>query len=474
MRKVIAVLVLLVTTLTPAQAADQPLTVMSRNLYLGADVGVAMELIPDFSAAAQFMWNQVAATDFSLRAPVLAKEVIEQDADVVGLQEATNWYCKKNLWSKKVVIFDFTKEFLAATKAAGNEYVLASKNGIDALNIGYSIPAIPYLTMVEDPKSFQPIFGSDKAACGFEIGDAIVVKKELANQIIQVGNTEYDASYSIIPKIMTIYRGYTWIDFDHNGSKVRIVSTHLESLWDSNKVPNSALQATQLIGDLAKTNMPTIVIGDFNSDPRDPRLVDGYNPGGQPEASETCLDQGAPTSVANSLSKCNAYWLMRQGGFEDAGPDARDPKNYTWGMSALLAGPDAKRYKAAKLVGNDFGFTDRLDYIFYRNGVRVLSSKIVGNTWPQGSTWACTNEEQMKNASKIADLMKIDIPAERFCNDTDHASVVAKVLIPTNSFQSAALPDHAPFPISFWNWVGIAIAALIAAFIALRVRRRKR
>jgi len=143
-------------------------------------------------------------------------------------------------------------------------------------------------------------------------------------------------------------------------------------------------------------------------------------------------------------------------------------------MSALLAGPDAKRYKAAKLVGNDFGFTDRLDYIFYRNGVKVLSAKIVGNTWPQGSTWACTNEEQMKNASKLAKLMKIDLPAERFCNDTDHASVVAKVLVPTNSIQSAALPDHAPFPISFWNWVGIAFAALIAAFIALRVRRRKR
>jgi Endonuclease/Exonuclease/phosphatase family len=472
MRIVLVSLALAFSTVMPAQAADQPLTVMSRNLYLGADVGVAMELIPDFSAAAQFMWNQVAATDFTLRAPALAKEVIAQDADVVGLQEATHWYCKKNLWSKKVVIFDFTKEFLDATKAAGSQYVLASKGGTDALNIGYSIPAVPYLTMVEDPKSFQPIFGSDKAACGFEIGDAIVVKKELADQIIQVGNTEYDASYTIIPKLMTIYRGYTWIDFAHNGSKVRIVSTHLESLWDSNKVPNSALQATQLIGDLANTKMPTIVIGDFNSDPRDPRPVDGYNPGGQPEASETCLDQGAPTSVANSLSKCNAYWQMRQGGFEDAGPDARDPKNYTWGMSALLAGPDAKRYKAAKLVGNDFGFTDRLDYIFFRNGVKVVSSKIVGNTWPQGSTWDCSNEEQVNNAAEIAGFMKIEAPARNFCNDTDHASVVAKVSIPTNSIQSEALPDHAPFPITFWNWVGIVLLISLSGIIYLRRRRK--
>lgn len=163
---------------------------------------------------------------------------------------------------------------------------------------------------------------------------------------------------------------------------------------------------------------------------------------------------------------------MRQGGFEDAGPDARDPKNYTWGMSALLAGPDAKRYKAAKLVGNEFGFTDRLDYIFFRNGVQVVSSNIVGNTWPQGSTWDCSNEEQVNNAAEIAGFMKIEAPARNFCNDTDHASVVAKVLIPTNSIQSEALPDHAPFPISFWNWVGIVLLISLSGIIYLRRRRK--
>jgi len=35
------------------------ITVMSRNLYLGADVGVAMEYTPNFPKAAQFMWDQV-------------------------------------------------------------------------------------------------------------------------------------------------------------------------------------------------------------------------------------------------------------------------------------------------------------------------------------------------------------------------------------------------------------------------------
>jgi endonuclease/exonuclease/phosphatase family metal-dependent hydrolase len=442
MRKLTLALLILATSIPPASAADNQLTVMSRNLYLGADVGIALEKIPDFSAAAQFMWDQVAATDFKKRAPLLAKEVISNGADVVGLQEATHWYCKKNFWSKSVVIYDFTEEFLKATKAQGNEYVLASRDGHEALNIGYSIPAIPYLTMVNDPESFQPIFGSDTAACGFEIGDAIAVKKELAEKVLQVGNSEYEASYSIVPKLMTIYRGYTWIDLDFHGKKTRIVSTHLESLWDKNKVPNAARQAEQLINDLKKTKMPVVVIGDFNSDPRDPRPDTKSNPGGQPEASDRCKAQVKSPTIESAIDTCNAYWKMRHAGFIDAGPDALNPVNYSWGMNALLTGPDPIRKKAALEMGNKYGFTDRLDYIFLKNGAAVVKAEIIGNTGAQGDIWA-----------------------------TDHAGLVVRVRIPEYSKLSSALDPHEPFPISFWNWVGIALLVILFALI---YRRRKK
>lgn len=443
MRKILLALLLAATSVVPVQAAQQPMTVMSRNLYLGADVGVAMELIPDFSAAAQFMWSQVSATDFSKRAPLLAQEVISQNADVVGLQEATHWYCKKNLLSKKIIVFDFTEQFLEATRELGHEYVLASKDGVAALNIGYSIPAIPYLTMVTDPETFQPLFGSDRAACGFEIGDSLVVKKEIASRIIRVGNSEYETSYSIIPKLMTIYRGYTWADIEYNGSNVRIVSTHLESLWDRNKVPNAALQAKQLIKDLSSTKMPTIIIGDFNSDPRDPRQNRESNPGGQPEASNACRAQVEKPSLNTAIDTCNAYWLMRKAGFADAGPDAQNGENFTWGMNALLSGPDEKRFKAAQNMGNNRGFTDRLDYIFLKNGAEVVSSKIIGNTPPKSGLWP-----------------------------SDHASVVAQVALPTYSEEAAPLNPHKPFPISFWNWVGILILISFSGIIYRKKRRK--
>jgi hypothetical protein len=137
MRKVAIILaaVFLATSTPSAQASDANLKVMSRNIYLGADVGVAMKLIPDFKAAAQFMWDQVAATDFSKRSPMLAKEIITNQADVVGIQEATTWICKKNAWSGKTEVLNFTDQLLAATKKLGTEYVLAEKDGTKAKNL---------------------------------------------------------------------------------------------------------------------------------------------------------------------------------------------------------------------------------------------------------------------------------------------------------------------------------------------------
>ena len=90
-RLLVAILVALMLAPTTSAQADVPqITVMTRNLYLGADVGVAMELIPNLPAAAQFMWDQVKATDFNKRAPKLAAEVIAANPDVILCDEVTS------------------------------------------------------------------------------------------------------------------------------------------------------------------------------------------------------------------------------------------------------------------------------------------------------------------------------------------------------------------------------------------------
>lgn len=426
-RLLVAILVVLMLAPTTSAHADVPqITVMTRNLYLGADVGVAMELIPNLPAAAQFMWDQVRATDFNKRAPKLAAEVIAANPDVIGIQEATIWFCKKNLWSKRTEVFNFTDQFLKATKAQGQEYVVATKDGKRALNTGFSIGAVPFLTMVNDPESFQPLFGQDKAACGFEIADALVIRADLVDKVLAVGNTEYEASYSIVPTIMTIYRGYAWADIQVGSTPVRFVTTHLESLWDENKLPNAAKQAKQLIADLKKTKNPIVIMGDFNSDPRDPRISDDPNAGGQPTASAVC---------PGGTSVCNAYLLMSEAGFKDVGPNALDPINNTWGMNALLTGPDPDRLKYSQQMGNFAGYSDRLDYIFVRNGAQPIASQLIGALPPNNL-------------------------------NSDHAGVVSLISIDSDvTERSADLPEHAPFPISFWQWIGIALVAVVIGII---------
>lgn len=91
----------------PTALADSTVTVMSRNIYLGADVGVGLALIPDMPAAAQSMWDQMRATDFSQRAPLLAAEFAEAKPAVIGIQEATTWECTPGLPSERTVVFDF-------------------------------------------------------------------------------------------------------------------------------------------------------------------------------------------------------------------------------------------------------------------------------------------------------------------------------------------------------------------------------
>ena len=429
-------------------ASDTSISVMTRNIYLGADVGVALNLLPDLPAAAQYMWDQMRKTDFEKRAKSLAREFAAAKPDVIGIQEATKWICKKGLVSRKKTVYDFLEILIEETKQTEVGYSLIQKDGEPALNTGFSIPAIPRLTIVKDSELFPSLFGQEEAACGFEIADALLVRDELNAKIVQLGNSEYKRYYTVVPVVMEIHRGYTWADLEIQGKSIRIVTTHLESLFDDESAPHSSVQAEQLITDLLHTKSPLIVMGDFNADPRDPRGKDSPNPGGQPSANTSCEEQQQEiVSGKSGIASCNAYWKMMKAGFEDAGPNALDATNFTWGASALLNGPDVKRGAAAKEMGNSYGLTDRLDYIFVKNGITVISSYLTSNTWPEGrNNWECNTDS-----------------AQQSCLPSDHAGLVAKIKI-TNEASSTLdkpLPDNQTIP-----WL---LYAGVLAFVTLLV-----
>jgi len=479
---IVATLVTLLPA-TPSPAAAQEddgevITVMARNLYLGADVGVALELIPDMPAAAQFMWEQVAATDFDARAEVLAAEVARERPAVIGLQEATRWRCRPGNLARAVDVFDFTATFLDATRAAGAPYVIAATDDARAERPGYRIPALPWLSRVEDPDTFQPLFGRDTASCGFDLADALLIREDLADRVVAAGTRHYVDTYAVVPTVLVIDRGYAWADVAFDTSTVRFVTTHLEALWDDGEVPHAARQARQLVDDLGDTDLPLVLIGDLNSDPRDPRGADVPNPSLQPAASEVCAAQVADATVDTAVADCSAYWTLRQGGFDDAGPDPFDPANHTWGTDAQLAGPDARRIDDALAAGNPYGFTDRLDYVLTRGDITTLDARIIGNVWPESpDTWACGSPSQVANT----DAMAARLADEGFAGDgagtgrclpTDHAGVVAELLLPATGDRSApAPPTRWRSPIGVWGAIGLLLLALVVWRIARRVRR---
>jgi endonuclease/exonuclease/phosphatase family metal-dependent hydrolase len=383
---------------------------------------------------------------------------------------------------RTVDVFDFTAAFLAATREAGVEYVVAEHGGRTAFNEGYAIPAIPFLSRVEDPATFQPLFGRDTATCGFSISDALLVRADLAERVVAAGTSDFRDRYVVAPTVLAIDRGYAWADVAFDLGTVRFVTTHLESLWDPDEPTIGAAQARQLVADLADTTMPLVVIGDLNTDPRDPRPAGAPNPALQPEAGEGCAAQVAAPDVASARAECNAYWTLVQAGFEDAGPDAADPANLTWGSSALLAGPDPSRVDAALEQGNPYGFTDRLDYVLVRGGIVVLAAEVIGNVWPDGpDVWACDAPDQVANTAamtaRLAEAGDTEVVDGRgICLPTDHAGLVATVRLPPTAAAAVSPPppEYVRGPFGVWSVVGLALVALVVWRVVRRIRRRRR
>src|SRR3982750_4920264 len=109
--------------LIPAAVADaKPATVkvMTRNLFLGSDLGPgtgAKDLQSLVNGAGQIL-NQVDANMFPVRAKGLSKEILANKPDLVGLQEAALWRtepCDQNPLPPKAttVRYDYLATLLA-------------------------------------------------------------------------------------------------------------------------------------------------------------------------------------------------------------------------------------------------------------------------------------------------------------------------------------------------------------------------
>jgi hypothetical protein len=118
-----------------AHAAKEPtITVMTRNLYYGADVRPLALAAPGaaFEQAASAAFSEVKGTDPDGRMKLVAKEIADAKPDVVGLREVAKWRTgPTGAAPASHVEFDYLATLMAELKRLRQPYrVVTAKEGL--------------------------------------------------------------------------------------------------------------------------------------------------------------------------------------------------------------------------------------------------------------------------------------------------------------------------------------------------------
>jgi len=304
--------VLALTLLAPAADAagkgkgkkkGQRATVMTRNLYLGADLGPALAATNpgEFVVANGEILRQVDRTNFPVRAKALAAEIKQRDPDLVGLQEVALWRTAAPSFdpvfdgpSATTIRYDFLQSLLdevnsgkcaKGKKGKGKKASAAkSKSSCDR----YSVAVVKNEFDFEAPADLDNDPSTGAGTFGGEINgrltmrDAILVRQgagvKASKPISGTFPTLLRVTVSGIP--IDVTRGWTALDARVRGSKpFRFINLHHEA-FDSSASNNTnqgttvgqgevrEAQAKSLVapGGPADTKLPVILVGDLNSD----------------------------------------------------------------------------------------------------------------------------------------------------------------------------------------------------------------
>ncbi len=276
------------------------LTVMSRNLYLGADLSPALQATNPNAAvdAAYQIEQQVHRTQFpSVRAASLAKEILKVKPDVVGLQEGAWWRTGPydlgvlTTGPKATVTDPQGGDFLSDLVAKLNK--LGKKKGKKASKAKKKGKAIRYkIASVEQEFDFElPVnqgsggLGACPAQCHNErltMRDAVLVRKGAGIKLSNAQGGHFNTLLRV--KVggainVDVTRGWAAVNVKKDGRKVHVVDSHLEAFdsaasntgSDGKTYPKGGIreaQAKELIGPggPATSKLPTVLLGDFNSD----------------------------------------------------------------------------------------------------------------------------------------------------------------------------------------------------------------
>ncbi len=238
---------------------DGKLTVMTRNLYLGADLDpvVAAGLAGDpiaFATATTAAWNAVQANRFDLRAEKLADEILATLPDVIGLQEVSLWrtqtpgdFATGNAVAASTVAIDYLDVLLRALAARGLTYA-------PALPAGQTEPLA--LFDVEVPVATgQDVRLTDR--------DVILVREGVPATNARAGVYENLLELRLFGGAVQVERGWTAATVTIGGQPITVFNTHLEAFDPAPRVAQAGELATRLGGESGRV----VLVGDLNSLP---------------------------------------------------------------------------------------------------------------------------------------------------------------------------------------------------------------
>jgi endonuclease/exonuclease/phosphatase family protein len=254
-------------------APAQEVTVMTRNLYLGANLApvLAAQTPDEFLAAAQTALGLIAANDFPERAQALAAEIVEKQPHLVGLQEVYSFTF--NGFNGPPPFRDSLADLISALDQQGG---------------GYRVAAV-----VRDMDIQVPLGGN---VVGVTDRDVILARDDVDTAVVPLSASGCRASvdgcnFQLVVTSTTplgslsIERGYVAVDAVVEGTPVRFANTHLE-LSGPELDPGNPLaaifqsaQALELVTVLGGFPIPpgtkTILVGDLNSTPEDQSVIAG-------------------------------------------------------------------------------------------------------------------------------------------------------------------------------------------------------
>jgi endonuclease/exonuclease/phosphatase family metal-dependent hydrolase len=265
--------------LAEAKTKGSLVKVMTRNLYLGADLTPAIESksTSEFIEANGGIYRQVEATNFPVRAKGLAKEILQNEPDLVGLQEVALWRTAPPslgpVFSGKPEATTVKYDFLKLLLAQLNKKKALYKPVVVQDEFDFEAPADANGQPGDGPGGGQGVLANAETNARLTMRDVIL--KRLHSGVTTSNPKSGHFAHLLIVKVagskeIAVTRGWTSLDAKVRGSKkFHFVNTHLEAFDNEAEYPSvRAQQASELVepGGPATSKLPGILLGDLNSD----------------------------------------------------------------------------------------------------------------------------------------------------------------------------------------------------------------